>query len=80
MLYLPYAYFLRIPLLFAIAAVILPVTGLWLAQPTIGGFFDLGFWGTVVVSTAALLSASVLSVNTSLVLLYGRARLFCSQA
>ena len=79
MRYLPYAYFLRIPLLFSIGALILPITGLWLAQPTIGGFFDLDFWGTVVVSVAALLLASVLSVNTSLVLLYGRARFFAAK-
>jgi hypothetical protein len=79
MRYLPYVYFLRIPLLFAIAVVILPVTGLWLAQPTIGGFFDLDFWGTAVVSIAALLLSSVLSINTNLVLLYGRARFFAAK-
>jgi hypothetical protein len=38
-----------IPLLIAIAVVMLSVTGVWLAQPTIGGFFYLDFSGTIVI-------------------------------
>jgi hypothetical protein len=78
MRYVPYVYFLRIPLFLAVALVLLPFVGLLTAQPTIDGFFDLDWPGVFDVSLAACLFGAMLSVTTCLVLLYGRLRFFAA--
>ena len=81
MRYVPYLYFLRIPLIFALILVILPLVGLWIGDgpsPMIGGFFDLNRTEVFVVCLAAFLYGAALSVATALVLLYGRDRFFAA--
>src|SRR5438128_1823237 len=82
MRFVPYLYFLRMPLLLMAAFALLPVLGLWWsnpAQPIIGGMFDLDDAGALVVSLSALLFGAALTVNTCLVLMYGRLRFFAAR-
>src|SRR5436309_618026 len=81
MRYVPYLYFLRIPLIFALILVVLPLVGLWIGDgpnPMIGGFFDLDRGEVFVVCLGAFLYGGALSVATALVLLYGRDRFFAA--
>jgi hypothetical protein len=82
MRYVPYLYFLRIPLIFALILVFLPLVGLWLGggpNPMLGGFFDLKRGEVFVVCLGAFLYGAALSVAVALVLLYGRDRFFAAQ-
>ena len=82
MRYVPYIYFLRIPLIFAIIVVVLPAVGLWIGNgpnPMLGGFFDLSPAGVFVVCLAAFFYGSALSVAATLVLSYGRDRFFAAK-
>lgn len=82
MKYIPYAYYLRAPLVLAILLLLLPVTGLWLDSPVqsiIRGMFDLTPWGALTVSLCTLLFGGTLSVQTCLILLYGRMRFFAAK-
>jgi hypothetical protein len=82
MRFIPYVYFLRMPLLLAAAFLLLPVLGLWWSNATrsiIGGMFDLDDPGTLVVSLSALLFGAALTVSTCLVLMYGRLRFFAAR-
>jgi hypothetical protein len=82
MRYVPYLYFLRVPLSFALILVDLPLVGLWLGHgpnPMLGGFFDLDRGGVFVVCLGAFLYGAALSVAAALVLLYGRDRFFAAQ-
>src|SRR5579859_4396420 len=79
MRFVPYLYFLRIPILFAL---ILPLLRLWIGaepNPMIGGFFDLTNGEVFVVCLGAFLYCAALSVAATLVLLYGRERFFAAQ-
>src|SRR6266571_2515468 len=82
MRYVPYLYFLRVPLIFAVILAILPLVGLWLGgepNPILGGFFDLDYKGVFAVCLGAFLYGAALSVAAALVLLYGRERFFAAQ-
>jgi hypothetical protein len=82
MRYVPYIYFLRVPLFFSVVLGVLPVAALWLGgepNPILGGLFDLDYKGTFVVCLAALLYGAALSVIAALVLLYGRDRFFAAK-
>jgi hypothetical protein len=81
MRYVPYLYFLRIPLIFALILPILPLVGLWMGSgpnPMIGGFFDLNDPGVFFICLGAFLYGAALSVAATLVLLYGRERFFAA--
>lgn len=81
MRYVPYLYFLRIPLLFALVLPTLPVVGLWIGgepNPMIGGFFDLNDSQVLFVCLGAFLYGAALSIAATLVLLYGRDRFFAA--
>jgi hypothetical protein len=82
MRYVPYLYFLRIPIIFALVLPVLPLIGLWIGgepNPMLGGFFDLSNGEVFVVCFGAFLYGAALSVAATLVLLYGRARFFAAQ-
>jgi hypothetical protein len=82
MRYVPYLYFLRMPLIFALILVVLPLVGLWIGDgpnPILGGFFDLERGGVFVVCLGAFLYGAALSIAAALVLLYGRERFFAAQ-
>jgi len=83
MRFVPYLYFLRIPLIFAVVLVVLPWVGIWSGHAPdamLGGFFDLESSGEVFfVCLGALLYGAALSVAAALVLLYGRDRFFAAQ-
>jgi hypothetical protein len=52
MRYVPYLYFLRIPLIFAVIVAVVPMIGLWIGRapnPILGGFFDLSSSGVFIV-------------------------------
>ena len=81
MRYVPYLYFLRIPLIFALLLPVLPIVGLWIGgepNPMIGGFFDLSSQEVFFVCLGTFLYGAALSVAASLVLLYGRERFFAA--
>src|SRR5208282_2711365 len=81
MRYVPYLYFLRIPLIFALILPILPLVGLWMGggpNPMIGGFFDLTNPEVFLVCLGTFLYGAALSVAATLVLLYGRERFFAA--
>src|SRR5580700_4600467 len=82
MRYVPYLYFLRIPLSFALVLPALPLVGLWIGNgpnPILGGFFDLGHGEVFAVCLGAFLYGAALSVATALVLVYGRDRFFAAR-
>jgi hypothetical protein len=81
MRYVPYLYFLRIPLIFALLLPVLPLVGLWIGNgpnPMIGGFFDLSDREVFFVCLGGFLYGATLSVAATLVLLYGRERFFAA--
>jgi hypothetical protein len=81
MRYVPYLYFLRIPLIFALILPVLPLVGLWIGgepNPMIGGFFDLSSPEVFFVCLGTFLYGAALSVAATLVLLYGRERFFAA--
>jgi len=82
MRYVPYLYFLRIPLLFALILVVVPLLGLWIGDgpnPLVGGFFDLSGGEVFVVCLGAFLYGAALAVAAALVLRYGRDRFFAAR-
>ena len=82
MRYVPYLYFLRIPICFALVLPALPLVGLWLGDgpnPILGGFFDLRHGAVFVVCLGAFLYGAALSVAAALVLVYGRDRFFAAR-
>jgi hypothetical protein len=82
MRFVPYVYYLRIPLLLAIVLAILPIVGLWSGDgpnPVLGEFFDLSYGEVFVVTLGALLFGAALSIAAALVLLYGKDRFFAAE-
>src|SRR6266508_3316397 len=77
MRFVPYIYFLRVPLLFAILLAIFPVIALWIGaglNPVLGGMFDLKAGAAFAVCFIATLLFGALTTVTAAVLLYGKQR------
>jgi hypothetical protein len=71
MRYVPYLYFLRIPLIFAVIVAVVPMIGLWIGRgpnPILGGFFDLSSSGVFIVCLEGFLYLAALSTGAALIL------------
>ena len=71
MRYVPYLYFLRIPLIFAVIVAVVPMIGLWIGRgpnPILGGIFDLSSSGVFIVRLKGFLYIAALSTGAALIL------------
>ncbi|MBI1898192.1 MAG: hypothetical protein HYS04_16915, partial [Acidobacteria bacterium] len=81
MRYLPYIYFLRVPLLCSLALLGLPLAAVPPRAPAralLAGMFDVDPAGAALVTFLALSLAATLSIAADLVLRYGRMRFFAA--
>lgn len=82
MKFLPYFYFLRIPLLIAVGLLIFPYIAIGPghpANPLLGGMFELSWFEVLECGLAAVILFGALSTTTTLIAVYGQERFYAAE-